>query len=408
MNLILSTITMAKKFKPLNSVLIKPSGPDCNLDCTYCFYLEKSLLFKEDRVHRMSPEVQEETIRQVMQQSGENVSLAWQGGEPTLMGLDFYQRAVDLEMKYGHGQMVGNGLQTNGLLLNRDWAKFLKKYDWLVGLSLDGPEFIHDHYRFDKAGKGTHKRVEDNAKMLLDEGVSVNAMSCVTTHSVKYPEELYNYYKELGLTFMQFIPIVETDKDDPTKAADFSVSAEDYGHFLNKLFDLWLADFKDGQPTTSIRHFESVFYSYVGLEAPECTMMKECGPYVVIEHNGNVYSCDFFVDPKWKLGNVAHDRLINMLNSKKQTVFGMAKAQLPCDCRQCKWLTKCYGGCTKDRIKDPRDNRKPRFCASYKLFFNHADSALSDIAVQWQQNQYDQQKARQGGQTYNAFNDFVK
>ncbi|WP_299576082.1 anaerobic sulfatase maturase [uncultured Sunxiuqinia sp.] len=399
---------MAKKFKPLNSVLIKPSGPDCNLNCSYCFYLEKSELFAQNKTHRMSPQVQEETIRQVMQQSGENVSLAWQGGEPTLMGLEFYERAIELEKKYGHGQMVGNGLQTNGLLLNRDWAKFLKKYDWLVGLSLDGPQFIHDHYRFDVAGKGTHQRVEDRAKMLLDEGVSVNAMCCVTSHSVKYPEELYNYYKEMGLTFMQFIPVVETDKNDPTKAADFSVSAEAYGHFLNKLFDLWLADFKDGQPTTSIRHFESVFYTYVGLEAPECTMMKECGPYVVVEHNGNVYSCDFFVEPKWKLGNVMHDRIINMLNSKKQTVFGMAKTQLPRECKQCSWLTKCYGGCTKDRIKDPRDQRKPRFCTAYKLFFNHADPTLSDMAVQWQQNQHDMQQSQQSGGVYNAFDDFMK
>ncbi|MCW0484241.1 radical SAM protein, partial [Gaoshiqia sediminis] len=143
---------MQKRQKNLLSVLIKPSGPDCNLNCSYCFYLEKSALFDPAKAHRMSPQVQEETIRQVMQQSGESVSLAWQGGEPTLMGLDFYQRAIELEMKYGHGQMVGNGLQTNGLLLNRDWAKFLKKYDWLVGLSLDGPKFIHDHYRFDQGG----------------------------------------------------------------------------------------------------------------------------------------------------------------------------------------------------------------------------------------------------------------
>lgn len=399
---------MANKLKPLTSVLIKPSGPDCNLNCTYCFYLEKSVLFQQTKTHRMSPEVQEETIRQVMQQSGDNVSLAWQGGEPTLMGLEFYERAIQLEMKYGHGQMVGNGLQTNGLLLNRDWAKFLKKYDWLVGISLDGPAFIHDHFRFDQAGKGTHRRVEDNAKMLLDEGVAANAMCCVTSHSVKYPEELYQYYKSLGLTFMQFIPIVETDKNDPSKAADFSVSAEDYGSFLNKLFDLWLADFKDGQPTTSVRHFESVFYSYVGLQAPECTMMKECGPYVVIEHNGNIYSCDFFVEPKWKLGNVMTDRLINMLNSKKQTIFGQAKAQLPRECRQCSWLTKCYGGCTKDRIKDPQDHRKPRFCTSYKMFFKHADPVLSDMAVSWQQQQHDIQQARETGGTYQAFGDFTK
>jgi uncharacterized protein len=398
---------MAGRFKPLNSVLIKPSGPDCNLNCTYCFYLEKSDLFRETKSHRMSSEVQEETIRQVMQQSGDNVSLAWQGGEPTLMGLDFYQRAIELEMKFGHGQMVGNGLQTNGLLLNRDWAKFLKKYEWLVGISLDGPEFIHNHYRFDQAGKGTHRRVEDHAKMLLDEGVAANAMCCVTSFSVKHPEELYNYYKSLGLTFMQFIPIVETDKDDLTKAADFSVSADDYGRFLNKLFDLWLADFKDGQPTTSVRHFESVFYSYVGLQAPECTMMKECGSYVVIEHNGNVYGCDFFVDPKWKLGNVMNDRIINMLNSKKQTIFGEAKAQLPRECRQCSWLTKCYGGCTKDRIKDPQDHRKPRFCTSYKMFFKHADPVLSDMAVQWQQQKHDLSDAQKNRGTYNAFPDFT-
>lgn len=398
---------MANRFKPLNSVLIKPTGPDCNLNCSYCFYLDKAELFNASPVHRMSPEIQEEIIRQVIQQSGSNVSLAWQGGEPTLMGLDFYKRAIELEMKYGHNQSVGNGLQTNGLLLNREWAAFLKKYDWLVGLSLDGPADIHNHYRLDKGGHKTHSKVENVAKMLLDEGVAANAMCCVTSHSVKYPEQLYNYFKELGYTFMQFIPVVETDKEDPSKAAPFSVSAVDYGHFLNKLFDLWMADFQNGQPTTSIRHFESVFHTYVGIQAPECTMMKECGTYVVIEHNGNVYSCDFFVEPKWKLGNVMHDRIINMLNSKKQETFGLAKAQLPRDCKQCTWLHNCYGGCTKDRIKDPRDNRNPRFCQSYKMFFKHADGTLKDLAVQWQQQQHDLREQQKYGNTYNAFDDFM-
>ncbi|GMT46127.1 MAG: anaerobic sulfatase maturase [bacterium] len=357
----------------------------------------------------MSPEVQEEMIKQVMNQSGENVSLAWQGGEPTLMGLDFYKRAVELEMKYGHGQMVGNGLQTNGMLLDRDWARFLKKYNWLVGLSLDGPEYIHDHYRIDKGGKGTHKRVENNAKMLLYEGVSVNAMCTVTSHSVKYPKELYNYFKKMGLTFMQFIPIVETDKNDPQRAADFSVPAEDYGHFLNKLFDLWLADFQNGQPATSIRHFESVFYSYVGRQAPECTMMKECGVYVVMEHNGNVYSCDFFVEPKWMLGNVMHNRIIDMFNSKKQDAFGKLKARLPIECRQCPWLTKCYGGCTKDRIKDPRDQGKPRFCTSYKMFFEHADPVLKQMAAQWKAQQTTIEKANSHQISFqNAYKGFME
>ncbi len=399
---------MAKKFKPLNSVLVKPAGPDCNLNCTYCFYLEKSELFPEKKKHRMSPEVQEELIRQVMQQSGESVSIAWQGGEPTLMGLDFYKRAVELEMKYGHGQSVGNGLQTNGTLLNEEWAAFLKKYDWLVGLSLDGPAHIHNRYRKDHAGKDTHKKVEENGRMLLENGVATNVLATLTDYSVQIPEETYNYFKSLGFTWMQFIPIVEPDPRDPSKAAAFSVSAEDYGRYLIKIFDLWLADFKNGQPTTQVRHFDSVFYPYVGLAAPECTMMKECGVYVAVEHNGNVYSCDFFVEPKWKLGNLMNGRLVDMLNSKKQLAFGAAKAALPGECRRCPWLTKCYGGCTKDRIKDPRDKRKPRFCKSYKMFFAHADKTMKLLAADWKKQQHAMQEREQTGGTYNAFRDFMK
>ncbi len=398
---------MGKNFKPLNSVLIKPSGPDCNLNCTYCFYLKKADLFTEAPVHRMSAEVQEELIRQVMQQSGQSVVFAWQGGEPTLMGIEFYERAIELEKKYGRGQTVGNGLQTNGLLLNKEWARFLRKYDWLVGISLDGPAHIHNRYRLDRGGNGSHQRVENNARMLLDNDVAANALCCLTDYSVQFPDELYHYFKETGLTWMQFIPIVETDPLDPTRAAPYSVSAEAYGKFLCRLFDLWLADFRDGQPTTSVRHFDSVFYSYVDMQAPECTMMKTCGPYVVIEHNGNVYSCDFFVEPKWKLGNIMTSRIIQMLNSKQQDTFGAAKAVLPGECRRCPWLTKCYGGCTKDRIKDPRDNRKPRFCTAYKMFFAHADGVLTQLATQWKQQQRDLKELRETGGTYNAFGDFL-
>lgn len=398
---------MARNFKPLQSVLIKPAGPDCNLNCTYCFYLKKSELFSETPRHRMSNEIQEELIRQVMQQGGQSVSFAWQGGEPTLMGIEFFERAINLEKKYGKGQTVGNGLQTNGILLDKEWARFLRKYDWLVGLSLDGPSHIHNRYRIDQGGRGTHSRVEDNARMLLDNDVAVNALCCLTDYSVQFPDELYEYYKNLGLTWMQFIPVVETDPEDPSRAAPYSVTAEAYGHFLKRIFDLWMADFKNGEPTTSVRHFESVFHAYVGMPVPECTMMKECGPYVVVEHNGNVYSCDFFVEPKWKLGNVMTNRLSAMLNSKQQHTFGAFKAVLPGECRKCPWLTKCYGGCTKDRIKDPQDNRKPRFCQSYKMFFSHADGRLQSLANQWHQNQKDQEEFRKTGGFYNAFQDFA-
>lgn len=400
---------MALKRKPLNSVLVKPSGPDCNLGCSYCFYLEKEEIFPETKTHRMSPEVQEEMIRQVMQQSGEAISFAWQGGEPALMGLDFYQRAIELEKKYGrNGQSVGNGFQTNGTLLDREWARFFKKYDWLIGLSLDGPKHIHDRYRLDKGLHPTHEKVESVARMLLEEGVAVNAMCCITDYSADYAEELYNYYKSIGLTWMQFIPVVETDKNDPSKAASFSLTAEKYGHFLNTLFDLWMNDFKNGEPTTSVRHFESVFHTYVGLEPPDCTMMKECGPYVVVEHNGSVYSCDFFVEPKFRLGNIRHGRLIDMLNSKKQDDFGKAKNLLPRKCKMCPWYTKCYGGCTKDRIKDPSDNRQPRFCQAYQMFFSHADSRLKVLAEMWHKKQSDYQEQRRSGGIYNAFDDFIR
>lgn len=396
------------KHRPLTSVLVKPSGPDCNLGCTYCFYLEKEKLFPETKVHRMTPEIQEEMIRQVMQQSGDAVSIAWQGGEPALMGLDFYKRSIELEKKYGHGQSVGNAFQTNGTLLDGEWAKFFKKYDWLIGLSLDGPQHIHDRYRTDKGLHPTWEKVEGTAQMLLAEGVAVNAMCCITDYSSDYAEELYNYYKDLGLTWMQFIPIVETDKDDPTKAAPFCVTDEQYGHFLITLFDLWINDFQNGEPTTSIRHFESVFHSYVGIEAPECALMKECGPYVVIEHNGNVYSCDFFVEPRHRLGNIRQTKITDMLNSKKQDEFGKAKTLLPRKCKFCPWYSKCFGGCTKDRIKDPNDQRQPRFCLSYQLFFEHADARMKVLAEQWVVKQSDFQERERTGGTYNAFDNFVK
>ncbi len=400
-----------KKIRPLTSVLVKPSGADCNLNCTYCFYLEKCELYPDQEKHRMSEEVLENMVRQAMEQSGRDFSFTWQGGEPTLMGIDFYRKAIELEKQYGRGKHVGNGFQTNGILLNEEWADFLRGNEFLVGLSLDGPAHIHNKYRRDRGNRGTHEHVESVAKMLLERGTQVNAMCCLTDYSSQYAEELYNYYKDMGMTFMQFIPIVEPDKNDPSKAASFSVSAAAYGNFLTKIFDLWIEDFRSGEPTTSIRHFESLFFTYVGLQSPECTLMKTCGPYVVVEHNGDVYSCDFFVEPKWKLGNIKTGKLINMLNSKKQVQFSLAKAQLPIECRKCTWLRHCYGGCTKDRVKDPEDMRSPRFCQSYKMLFAHADKHFREMAVVWKKKQAayaEYQKAQQSGGIYNAFDDFMK
>ena len=373
--------------KTLNSILVKPAGPDCNMACRYCFYLEKAKLFSESKLHRMSLAVLEEMVRQVCQDGDRHISFGWQGGEPTLMGLSFYQHAIDFQQRYGRGQTVGNGLQTNGILIDNDWAKFLKEYNFLVGLSLDGPEHVHNHYRFMRSGDGSWDKVVDRAKLMLDSGVAVNALSVVNDYSVQFPVEIYEFHKALGLTYQQYIPCVETDPHDPTRAAPYSVSPEKYGEFLCTLFDLWINDFKNRLPTTSIRHFDSVFHSYVGMPPPECTLLPECGTYVVVEHDGSVYSCDFFVEPGWKLGNILAGNLKGFLNSERQLEFGRMKSTLPDPCKSCKWLKYCRGGCTKDRIRDLQDHHVSHFCQSYQIFFEHADQRLQQLADRWKKEQ---------------------
>lgn len=381
-------VLQTTRTKPLQSLLIKPTGADCNLDCTYCFYLEKAELYPESHVHRMSIPVLEEMIRQVMHDGGDSISIGWQGGEPTMMGLEFFQHAVDFEKKYGRpGQSVGNGIQTNGLLIDDDWCHFFNQYSFLVGLSLDGPEHIHDKYRFTKGGRPSWKRVSDSARMLLDKGVAVNALIVVNDYSAQFPQEIYQYHKDMGFEFMQFIPCVERDFQDSGKAAPFSVTAQQYGEFLCTIFDEWKKDFKHGKPTTSVRWIDSVFHTYVDMAPPECTLLEECGCYVVVEHNGDIYSCDFFVEPEWKLGNLMEGRMIEMLNSSHQTGFGLMKKELPPECPECEWLTHCYGGCTKDRLRDPDDNGSNHFCESYKMFFAHADEDLKRLAEEWKANQ---------------------
>ncbi len=369
--------------KKLTSVLVKPAGPDCNLACTYCFYLKKAALFTETKVHRMSAHVLEETVRQAVTQADKEISFAWQGGEPTLMGLPFFETAIELQKKFAGSTKVGNGLQTNGILLNPDWAAFLKNNHFLVGLSLDGPKHVHDHYRLFKGGKGSWEQVTDRAKMLLDAGVDVNVLTVVSDYSARFPEEIYNFHKSLGLRHMQFIPVVETHPRIPTEAAPFSVLPQAYGEFLKKIFDLWWQDFRHGMPTTFVRYFDSVFFNYVGLEPPDCELKRACGVYVVVEHNGDVYACDFFVEPRWKLGNVLHDRLTDLLNSSRQFHFGQFKAILPSECLSCPWRPYCWGGCPKDRIRDPRDNGSNHFCQSYKMFFEHAHARLQVLARKW-------------------------
>lgn len=369
-----------KSRKPLQSILVKPAGPDCNMRCRYCFYLEKDNFFSESKTHRMREDVLEAMIRSALSGPERQINFGWQGGEPSLMGLPFYRRAVQFQKKYGRGHMVGNGFQTNGLLIDEEWADFFRENKFLVGLSLDGPEHIHNYYRVGTHGEGTWNRVMESARIMLEKNVQINALVVLNDYSVRFPAEIYRFHRDLGLRFMQFIPCVETDPVN-NEVLPFSVPPDEFGLALKTLFDLWLEDFQNGRPTTSIRFFDSLFHRYVGREAPECTLLDECGNYVVVEHNGDIYSCDFFVEPEWKLGNVLQDELRDALNSGKQTRFGKNKSKPAPVCRECEWLFLCRGGCPKDRIEGP--HAANYLCPGFKLFFEHAHQRFEELARQW-------------------------
>lgn len=367
--------------RPVTEVLVKPAGPDCNLDCDYCFYTGKSQMFTGQKT-RMSETVLERMIAQLLAQPVHQISIGWQGGEPTLMGVPFYRKAMDLLQRYSRGQAVANGLQTNGVLIDKSWGRLFRDYHFLIGLSLDGPEHIHDHYRTNRGGGGSWQKAVNAAHLLQDSDVEVNVLTVVNDHSVQFPEEIYAFHKSHGLNFMQFIPCVETAASG-ARVESFSVDSASYGPFLCRLFDLWLADFYDGVPSTSIRFFEALLFQYAGFSPTECTLLEECGNYMLVEHNGDVYTCDFFVEPEWKLGNLLEVPLETMLNSHRQHEFGQQKAHLPQDCINCQWKLHCRGGCTKDRLRNPLGDGRNHFCEAYKLFFTYADSRLRDLVEAW-------------------------
>lgn len=312
------------------------------------------------------------------------MTFGWQGGEPTLAGLAFYKKAIELQKQYGQGMRVSNALQTNGVLLDQEWLEFLHEYHFLVGISIDGTQHVHDRYRLSHNGKGTHTLVEKSAQALLATGIEVNALSVVNDYSVQWAAESYNYLKALGFQYLQFIPCVETDQENSRIPASFSVSSEAYGEFLCQIFDLWAADWQGGKPTTSERMMDNMLGIYLGLESSECTFRHACGDYLVVEHNGALYSCDFFVEDAWHLGHLRDEKsLEEILNSRRQEMFGTMKNRLPEKCRRCDYLQLCNGGCTKDRLRDPRDRRLNHFCAAYKQFHSYTHERFKSLAQQY-------------------------
>ncbi len=391
-------------------VMAKPIGPICNLRCEYCFYLEKEALYPDEENYRMSDEVLEAYIKQNIASQDKELPeylFAWQGGEPTLMGLDFFRRAVELEKKYcPAGKRISNTMQTNGTLLDDEWCRFLAKNNFLVGLSLDGPREIHDAHRIDRGGKPTFDKVMQGLELLKKHRVELNILACVNRTSSKRPLDVYHFFKEQGVQFIQFIPIVERMPDSEAgelglelatppaldreeaarKVTPWTVLSEDYGDFLNAIFDEWV---RNDVGTVFIMNFEWSFAAYMGLPAVSCFFMKRCGRAVILEHNGDVYSCDHFMYPDYLLGNILTDDLGSMIDSPKQIDFGAAKEEkLPRYCLDCKVLAACRGACPKHRFMQAPDGDAGwnYLCEGYKKHFSHIAPYLHAMAKLWMED----------------------
>jgi len=377
-------------------IMAKPVGPICNLDCKYCFYLEKENLYPKTSDWRMSDEVLETYIRQYIEaQSGPEISFAWQGGEPTLLGVDYFRRIVELEKKYSNGKRIENAFQTNGILLNDDWGEFLAENRFLVGLSIDGPRELHDKYRVDKGGQPTFDRVMRGLGYLKKHRVEFNTLTVVQRHNSYHPLEVYRFLRETGSGFMQFIPIVERMAGGPSpdglvlispnsgvvaKVSCWSVEPVQYGKFLSAIFDEWV---RNDVGACFVQIFDVTLESWLGLEPGLCVFRETCGAALALEHNGDLYSCDHYVYPENKLGNIIENPLGALVNSRQQQQFGQDKyTALPRYCRECDYRFACNGECPKHRFTRTPDGEEGLnyLCQGYKIFFKHVDPYMRFMA----------------------------
>ena len=358
-------------------LLVKPVAADCNSRCTYCFYRRTEAIYPGPAPHRMSLEIAERMIREFLDLRQPETIFSWQGGEPTLAGLDFFKEVVRLEQVYGRsGQAVGNALQTNGLLLDQDWSGFLAEYRFLVGLSLDGPEEVHNTFRRNAAGQGNFEQVMAAAELLRRAKVALNILAVVSPANVERPAEVYRFFRQNGFQYLQFVPCLERDPSG-RGLAPFSITPEAYGRFLCELWDLWM---KDGFPEVSIRDFDSYLARRLKGKANLCTYQPSCGQYLVIEHNGDVYPCDFYVQPEMKLGMLGDRPLAEFLRLPQARAFARKKSPRDPECSRCPWQSHCHGGCQKDRLlPDGSPAARSRFCPAYQAFFAHAEKDLARL-----------------------------
>lgn len=363
---------------PYLSVLFKTVSSDCNLDCSYCYYRQS---LEGTRVRRrMDDGVLATFLGQYMDYVADThvAALAWQGGEPTLAGLAFFERVVALEAEHAQGRMtIGNALQTNAVLLDDRWGEFLHRYNFLVGVSLDGPEEIHDALRRDRGGHGSFGRVMAGIDVLRRHRVEFNVLSVIGPHNVRRGRDLMRFVRQEGFGYVQFLPAMGFQSTAPEETASYLVSPERYGEFLVEAFDEW---YEDGFPTVSVRQFDTFLQSLLGLAPGMCIHSHRCDAGIVVEYNGDVYPCDFFIHPRWRLGNVMEQPLASILANPALAAFVAQKAPLPDRCQQCEWLQLCCGGCPRNRLGTESQRLPDYFCESYRRFFAHAGERLRAIS----------------------------
>lgn len=359
-------------------VMAKAAGAACNLRCQYCYYLEKAGLYPHAGSMAMSDATLELFVRQYIEaQTMADVLFTWHGGEPLLRPLSFYKRAMELQAKYAHGKHIDNCLQTNGTLLTDEWCRFLHDRHWLVGISIDGTAEMHDRYRLTLGGQPTHLRVMRGVELLEKHGVEWNAMAVVSRFNAAKPREFYRFFKSIGCQFIQFTPLVE-------RGNPLSVEAGAWGDFLCGVFDEWT---REDVGRIYVQLFEATLANWCGVAPGICSMAATCGQATAMEHNGDVYSCDHFVLPQYKLGNIYDTPLMEMLYSQRQTLFGQSKlTALPRQCRQCRWLFACHGECPKNRLATTADGEPGLnvLCEGYRQFFAHVAPAMDYLRGEWE------------------------
>lgn len=350
----------------ISSLLIKPASAVCNLDCAYCFYLDREAdPYKELPGRRMSLEILERLVDTYLFYSYPNSVFAFQGGEPTLAGLKFFEKLIEFQKEYGRdGQNVSNALQTNAILIDEDWCELLREYNWLLGVSIDGPEEMHDRYRFNKAGRGTWKQVMRGIEVLQKHKVEFNVLCVLSQANVERPKEVYQFFRGLGIDNIQYIPLAEFDPQG--NLLPFTITPEQYGRFLSETFDLWWPD----RRKVRIRFFDNVAEALAGQKPGNCTMHETCDSYVVVEYNGDVYPCDFFVEKEWKLGNITLDSWPEIARRQRRYAFAAKKTLPRPECQVCEYEPICHGGCPKLRHgRYRRFEDLDYFCASYKMVY---------------------------------------